>query len=157
MIRSLVTRLRGLCTPRVFRWFVVGVLFEMPDLLLIAFLVGTLGWPYALGTAISGELCTIMRFLVTDRFVFGHRRPTVLRLWQYHLANLLGFAVWWTGANVLEHLGVHYIVASVFATVISAAVNLVSNFLWVWRKPKETGPASTTAVSRLAAPTESAK
>ena len=135
-------RLKRLITPQVVRWFVVGVVFEIPDLILIKVTVGMLGWPYALGTIFSGELCTILRFFVVDRMVFGHARPTLTRLGQYHVANALGFAIWWIGANALEFFGMHYLVASLCATVVSAAFSMASNFLWVWRKPKVSLTAS---------------
>jgi len=55
--------------------------------------------------------------------------------WPYHVANALGFAVWWSAANLLKSVGVHYLVASVLAIVFSVGFGLVSNFLWIWRNP----------------------
>lgn len=128
--------------PKVFRWLVVGVLFELPDLLLIKVTVGVLGWPYAVGTFCSGWLCTVGRFLVLDRCVFGHARPSFTRLGQYHVANAFGFAIWWSSANALEFLGLHYLVASLVATAVSAGFNLAASFRWVWRKPSKTPGSS---------------
>ena len=128
-------RLRQMLTPQVMRWLVVGVLFSGLGLGLLKILAGILAWPYTLATLCSGEICTFLRFLMVDRWVFGHQRPSWQRLWQYHVANALGFAVWWTAANLLKSAGVHYLVASVLAMFFSVGFGLVSNFLWIWRKP----------------------
>lgn len=128
-------RLKQILTPQVLRWFAVGVVFAAAGLALIKLMAGILSWPYALATFLSGEICTILRFLVVDRWVFGHGRPTLTRLGQYHVANALGFAIWWSAANALKYVGVHYLVASVLAMFFSVGFSMASNFLWIWRKP----------------------
>ena len=102
---------------------------------MLKLMAGILGWPYMLATLLSGEIGTVLRFLVVDRWVFRHPRPTVRRLWQYHVANALGFGIWWGVANLLEAAGVQYLVASVLAMFFSVGVNMLSNFWWIWRKP----------------------
>jgi len=128
-------RLKQVITPQVVRWLVVGVVFAGVGLGLLKLMAGVLGWPYTLATLLSGEIGTILRFLVVDRWVFRHPRPTLLRLWQYHVANALGFGIWWSVANLLEAAGVQYLVASVLAMFFSVGVNMLSNFWWIWRKP----------------------
>ena len=128
-------RLQQFITPRVVRWIVVGIVFAAVGLGLLKLMAGVLGWPYTLATLLSGEIGTILRFLVVDRWVFRHPRPTLLRLWQYHVANALGFGIWWSVANLLEAAGVQYLVASVLAMFFSVGVNMLSNFWWIWRKP----------------------
>ena len=128
-------RLKQVITPQVVRWLVVGVVFAGVGLGLLKLMAGVLGWPYTLATLLSGEIGTILRFLVVDRWVFRHPRPTLLRLWQYHVANALGFGIWWSVANLLETAGVQYLVASVLAMFFSVGVNMLSNFWWIWRKP----------------------
>jgi len=127
--------LRRFVTPKVVRWLAVGVVFAAVGLGLLKLMAGVLGWPYILATLLSGEIGTILRFLVVDRWVFRHPRPTLTRLWQYHVANALGFGIWWSVANLLEAAGVHYLVASVLAMFFSVGVNMLSNFWWIWRKP----------------------
>ena len=128
-------RLKQFITPRVVRWLAVGVVFAAVGLGLLKLMAGVLGWPYTLATLLSGEIGTILRFLVVDRWVFRHPRPTLMRLWQYHIANALGFGIWWSVANLLEAAGVQYLVASVLAMFFSVGVNMLSNFWWIWRKP----------------------
>jgi len=127
-------RLKQFLTPQAMRWFVVGVVFSGAGLGLIKVMAGMLTWPYALATLLSGEICTILRFLVVDRWVFNHPRPTLTRLWQYHIANALGFAIWWSAANGLKFAGVHYLLASVLAMFFSVGFSFATNFLWIWRK-----------------------
>jgi len=128
-------RLKQFITPQVVRWLAVGVVFAVVGLGLLKLMAGILGWPYMLATLLSGEIGTVLRFLVVDRWVFRHPRPTVRRLWQYHVANALGFGIWWGVANLLEAAGVQYLVASVLAMFFSVGVNMLSNFWWIWRKP----------------------
>jgi putative flippase GtrA len=133
-------RLGKIITPRVVRWLAVGVVFSAVGLALLKLMAGVLGWPYTLATLLSGEIGTILRFLVVDRWVFRHPRPTLIRLWQYHIANALGFGIWWSVANLLKAAGVQYLVASVLAMFFSVGVNLLSNFWWIWRKPAVSKP-----------------
>ena len=127
-------RLKPLLSPEAIRWFIVGVVFAGAGLGLIKVMAGMLAWPYELATLLSGEICTILRFLVVDRWVFNHARPTLTRLWQYHVANALGFAIWWSAANGLKFAGVHYLLASVLAMFFSVGFNFAANFLWIWRR-----------------------
>ncbi|HTB80142.1 MAG TPA: GtrA family protein [Opitutaceae bacterium] len=126
--------LKQIITPQVLRWFVVGFIFAGIGLGLIKLLASSLGWPYTIATLTAGEIGTVLRFLVVDRWVFNHRRPTWGRLWQYHVANAAGFAVWWSAANLLKSAGVNYLLASIFAMFFSIGFNLLSNFWWIWRK-----------------------
>ena len=135
-----MNRLRHLFSPQVLRWIILGVIFAGLGLGLLKLMVGILAWPYALSTLLTGEIGTILRFLAVDRWVFRHNRPTFTRLWQYHVANLLGFAIWWTAANILKIVGVHYLMASILAMFFSVGFSLASNFLWIWRKPAAQPP-----------------
>ena len=130
-----MNHLKEIITPQVVRWLVVGSVFAGAGLALIKVMAGILEWPYALATLLSAEICTVFRFLLVDRWVFGHERPAVRRLWQYHVANALGFTIWWGAANVLRFAGVHYLVASVLALFFSVGFSILSNFFWIWRKP----------------------
>ncbi|MES2692354.1 MAG: GtrA family protein [Verrucomicrobiota bacterium] len=124
----------------VVRWSMVGGVFALLTLALIELFSGVLHWPYWLATALQAEITTILRFLVNDRWVFGHKRPTWRRCWQYHVANAGGFAVWYIATNLLQRGGVHYLVAPVLGAMCSAGVSLLSNFLWVWRKKPAVTP-----------------
>ena len=129
-------RFRTLLSHPVLRWFFVGLIFLGMGLSLLQFFVGYLGLPFWAGSLVQAELCTLLRFLVNDRWVFDRRRPTWSRLWKYHVANAGGFAVWWSIANSLQLLGVPYLWAATLPVVFSTLVSLVTNFLWVWRSDR---------------------
>jgi len=121
-------------THPVVRWFFVGVIFLGIGLSLLKLFVGVLGWPFWVASLVQAELCTLLRFLANDRWVFSQGRPTWVRLWKYHVANAGGFAVWWTTANGFQQLDVPYLWAATLAVVFSTTLSLATNFLWVWRR-----------------------
>src|SRR4051812_23291762 len=105
--------LKQIVSPQILRWLAVGGFFAALGVGSLKLLVGILAWPYMLATLGVGEITTILRFLAVDRWVFNHSRPTWKRLWQYHIANAVGFGIWWSAANILKAAGVNYLLASV--------------------------------------------
>lgn len=103
----------------------LGLLFLLMDLA---------GMQVVFGTLLSAEICTILRFLVNDRWVFGHPCPTRRRLLQYHVANATAFGVWWGATNALNLWGIHYLLAAVMAVGCSMGFSIAANFLWIWHK-----------------------
>lgn len=130
---SILALLQACSSKPWFRWVVVGGVFEAIGTPLLYVLHGVWLVPLLVATILTAELTTLPRFFVNDRLVFGHRRPSWLRLWQYHLACASGFAVWFSMANLLPLLGLHYIVASLCATGCSVGLAIASNFGWIWR------------------------
>ncbi len=124
------------------RWIIVGGIFGAFGLGLLHLFFAVLFWPYWVGTALQAEICTALRYLVNDRWVFAQPKPTWRRLWHYHVANAGGFAVWWITANLLQRSGVNYLLAAILAAACSAGVSLLSNFFWVWRKRAVTSTTS---------------
>lgn len=116
------------------KWSIVAGIFAVLGLGMLQVFFKVLHWPYWLSTALQAEICTMLRFLVNDRWVFGHARPTWPRLWQYHVANAGGFAVWWVAANLIQRTGVHHLLSAMLAALCSVGVSMLSNFFWVWRK-----------------------
>jgi dolichol-phosphate mannosyltransferase len=118
-------------------WWIVGTAFTLLNLPVLYVLVDLMGVPLAVATLVAGEAGLLARFLVNDRWVFGHRRPTRRRLWQYHLAVAGGFVIWWSATNLLSRTGIHYLVAALLATGASVMLSVATNFLWVWcHKPE---------------------
>ncbi len=133
----MLTKLKGLLKPEFLRWYAVGFVFTAFGLVLLKFMKG-FGWPDWAATFIQAEVCNILRFLIVDRWVFKHPKPTWKRLWQYHIANAAGFAVWWSVTFVLDHMGVYYLLAPILASGASVGLSIATNFLWIWKKPKVT-------------------
>jgi putative flippase GtrA len=116
------------------RWLMAGGVFMVINTAFLYLLVGLMRWPVMLATLISAELCTLLRYLVNDHWVFGHPRPSWRRLWQYHVANGAAFGIWWFAANALNLLGVHYLLAAILAVGFSTGFSMGTNFYWIWRK-----------------------
>jgi len=134
MLDTLIRRVKPLLTIAMLRWWIVGISFIGVNLALLYVIVDLLGLSVFVATFIAAEIGTVLRFLVNDRWVFGHANPTWKRLWQYHVATAGGAAVWLTATNLLAWWGVHYAIASVLAMACSVFVSLATNFLWIWRR-----------------------
>ena len=95
--------------------------------------------PLAVATLITAEIATILRFFVTNTWVFDRTASTAKGLWQFHWANAGGFAIWWCIGNLLPRYGVHYMVAVTAGIGGSMGFNILSSVFWIWRKDQ---PAS---------------
>jgi putative flippase GtrA len=114
------------------RWWIVGLGFTAGGLGVLYLLKDVLHWPLWVGTAIGSEVIMLLRFLANDRWVFGHRRPSWKRLWQFHVASAGGSLIWWVVANVLPRFGVYYLIAALAGTGCSVLFSMATNFLWIW-------------------------
>ena len=121
-------------------WFALGVLAFGGEVVLLALLYQHLRCPLWLASAVAAEAVLLARFMATDRLVFGHARPTLVRCGRFHGAGMGSFAVSWlvlNGAAAL--LGLPYVAAALLGSVAAFLWSALSNFLWVWR-PAPQGP-----------------
>jgi putative flippase GtrA len=116
------------------RWWIVGLAFTGGGLVVLYILRDILRLPLIVATAAGAEATLLVRFLINDRWVFGHRRPTWLRLWQFHLASAGGGVIWWVVANLLPRFGVQYLLAALAGSACSVVFSMATNFLWIWRQ-----------------------
>ena len=115
-------------------WFALGVLAFGVELILLAILHQWLRMPLWIASALAAELVILGRFLSTDRFVFGHRAPSLGRCWRFHVSALGSFTVSWIVLNsAAVMLGVQYVIAAFLGSVAAFAWSGLTNFLWVWR------------------------
>src|SRR2546428_5703013 len=89
---------------RVASWFVLGVTASAVELALLRVLYEWLTWPLPVATAIAAEVLILGKFLVADRWVFGHPWPTMMRLLRYHGASAGALVVYWLVINGLAEL-----------------------------------------------------
>lgn len=135
--------LKGIPLARIARWATVGFLFMGFNLPVLYLLVDVLQLELLLATLITALIGTSLRFLVNDRLVFGHPRPTLKRLRTYYVANAFALGIWYAVANLLPRSGLHYLLAAPLATCCSFSVSLATNFLWVWsNEPDRPAPES---------------
>jgi putative flippase GtrA len=131
-VRSLLQRLplRALA-----KWWLVGMAFLVIGTGALWVAKEPLRMPLWLATTVSAELTLLVRFLINDAWVFGHRRPSWQRLWQFHAASAGGFVIWWVLTMGLSRFGVNYLLASVAGSACSMGFSILTNFLWIWRHP----------------------
>ena len=120
-------------TRRVASWFLIGLTASLVELALLRLLYEGALWPLPVATAAAAETLILVKFLVTDRWVFGHASPTLERVVRYHGASAGAFIVYWLVVNGLAVLlGLPYIAAFLVGTAAAFSWSLMSNFLWVW-------------------------
>jgi putative flippase GtrA len=136
------------------RWWIVGLVFLGAGFGFLYFFKQVLGLPLVLATLFAAEVTTVTRFAINDMWVFGNRRPTWGRLWQFHAASAGGAAIWLVVANVLPRFGVHYLLASALGSALSVLLSMATNFLWIWRKRVHGSPAVEMAESAKVSSTE---
>ena len=118
---------------RVLGWTVLGVSAAAAELALLRALVEGLQVPLPVATALAAETLILVKFLVADRWVFGHPRPAVDRAIKYHGACAGALVVYWLVINALATLlGVPYALGFLIGTGASFVWSLLTNFLWVW-------------------------
>jgi putative flippase GtrA len=116
-----------------FKWWLVGMAFLAIGTGALWVAKEPLKMPLWLATITSAEFTLLIRFFINDAWVFGHKRPTWKRLWQFHLASAGGSAIWFVIALGLPQFGVHYLLASVAGSACSMCFSIMTNFLWIWR------------------------
>jgi putative flippase GtrA len=116
----------------VVRWWAVTGGFVVFDYSLLFLLVGVAGLGTTLGYTIDVAASTVLRYLVTDRFVFG-QTPSWRRFGQFVASTGTALVVWWVIATGLAWLGLHYLVAALVGSACSVGLNLVAHFRWIWR------------------------
>ena len=118
---------------RLTSWFVLGVSASVVELGLLRVLYEGLLWLLPVATAVAAEVLILAKFVIADRWVFGHPRPAVDRLVRYQGACFGALIVYWLAINGLAQLlGVPYMLAFILGTAASFGWSLVTNFLWVW-------------------------
>src|SRR5215207_1644079 len=123
-------------TIRFISWVVLGAGAAVAELGLLKVLYEMLLWPLPIATAVAAEVLILVKFVIADRWVFGHPRPTLHRLLRYHGACAGALVVYWLVINGLAVLlGLAYELGFVLGTGASFVWSLLTNFFWVWARP----------------------
>jgi putative flippase GtrA len=126
--------LQSIFANSVVRWWIVGIGFTIASIPLLHFFEKDLHISKLISSIVVSELLTLLRYLVNDRWVFGHPKPSWTRLWQYHVANASSFVLWVIIYNLLGYLfKIEGAIAVVIATAFSVGLSMATNFLWIWR------------------------
>jgi putative flippase GtrA len=128
LVRSLVCLDR-----RLLGWLAVGVCASLLELGVLRALHDGLDLALPVATALAAEMLIVLKFGVTDRWVFGHPWPTVQRALRYHGACAGALVVYWLVINLASAvLGVPYVLGFLIGTGAAFMWSLATNFLWVW-------------------------
>jgi cobalt-zinc-cadmium efflux system protein len=142
-------------TRRVASWFLLGLTASLVELGLLRLLYEVLQWPLLLATFTAAEALILVKFVVADRWIFGHRIPTLGRLFRYHGASLGAVIVYLIVINGLTLIvGVPYVAAFIIGTGAAFTWSLLTNFLWVWAQPLRSSPSMDPPPDRAAASNE---
>ena len=127
----------------------LGLVAFGAEVTVLAVLYQRLRCPLWLASAVAAETVLLARFLTTDRLVFGHSKPTLVRCTRFHGAAAGSFAVSWVVLNSSATLlGVPYVTAVFLGSVAAFMLSAVTNFLWVWRRATDDGPTTLSAERR---------
>jgi putative flippase GtrA len=110
-----------------------GLFLGILTLLIMHLLVGILHLTVPFSTAITAEICTIIRYFINSSWVFNHSPLSTKSFLNFHIANFGAFLAWWITANFINIMGVHYLLSSILAVCASVVVSFLSSFFWVWR------------------------
>lgn len=115
-------------------WGILGALAVLGELALFSLLYRGMGLAQSLAYPLASESMILVRFLLTDRVVFGHAAPTWGRTLRYHGACAGAFAITWLVIAVAERFALaEGEVAWAVGTAVSLVWSLLASFLWVWR------------------------
>lgn len=120
---------------RFFNWVLVGLAASVLELGLLRALHDGFNLALPVATAVAAEVLILLKFGVTDRWVFGHPWPTAQRAMRYHGACAGSLVVYWLVINAASVvLDVPYAAGFVLGTAAAFAWSLATNFLWVWSR-----------------------
>lgn len=126
--------LQSILANSVVRWWIVGIGFTVASIPLLHFFEKDLHVTKLISSIVVSEFLTLLRYLVNDRWVFGHPKPSWMRLWQYHVANAGSSVLWLLTYNLLGYwFKIEGAIAVIIATTLSVGLSMATNFLWIWR------------------------
>ncbi len=118
---------------RVAGWSLLGLSASIVEFVLLRGLYEALGLPLPVASAVAAEVMIMVKFLLNDRYVFGHAWPTFRRLVRYHGASAGALIVYWLVINAVSVLGGEpYVAGFVIGTAAAFTWSLLTNFFWVW-------------------------
>jgi putative flippase GtrA len=130
-------------------WFAVGVVAVALELGCLMVLYHWIEAPLWIASSVAAETLMLARFFVTDRWVFGHRKASLRRLWRYHAACAGAFVLSWSVLNTsATFFGVPPVIAWVLGTSVALAWSAWTNLKWVWQLTPTAGVPASTALPR---------
>jgi dolichol-phosphate mannosyltransferase len=124
---------------------VVGITGVVVNTVLLYLLVSRLGLNHLVAAAISTEVSVLTNFALNDAWTFRDTRAGswwIVRAAQYNAVALGGMVISLAVlATLTMGLGLHYLVANLFAMAASTLSNYALNTRFTWAGSIQSGPA----------------
>jgi putative flippase GtrA len=118
----------------IFIWLLIGLLIALISTLCLYVFIDLLEFRVGVATLINAEILILFRYYLLKAFIFKSKtKKSLISLYNFHIASVAGFAIWWIITNFLVNQGFFYIYANLFGIVFSVFFNFISHFFWIWR------------------------
>lgn len=119
---------------RMGKFLVVGGLGAFVNTGVLVVLYHQLHLALVVASALATELAIGHNYLWNDRWTFGQRGLSLSRFAKFNLVSLGGQCVTVATLWILvQHAGLHYVVANLIAIGLAVAWNFSVNLRWTWR------------------------
>jgi putative flippase GtrA len=115
---------------------VVGLSGTVVNASLVYLLHGLLHWSLPVAVVVASEVAIFNNFLWNDRWTFGRRDPSILRLLRFNLSSLGGVAINTIITTALTAAGLPYLVSLLIGVGAATLGNFTVSTLWIWRVPQ---------------------
>jgi putative flippase GtrA len=120
---------------RMLRFAIVGLVGVGVNLAVVRLLFGQLHWAAPFASAVAVELSIVGNFIGNNRWTFGERSLSFVRFFRYNLTALGGLAITaGTFTLLMQHTGVHYLIADLVGIGLATGWNFAVSVLWTWAR-----------------------
>lgn len=115
------------------KFLIVGGLGAFVNTGILVILYHLLHLALVVASALATELAIGHNYLWNDRWTFGRRGPSLSRFAKFNLVSLGGQCVTVVTLWILvQHAGLHYVVANLIAIGLAVVWNFSVNLRWTW-------------------------
>lgn len=118
-----------------YRFLIVGCSGVLVNSATLFMLYQVLRLPLILSSALSVEVAIASNFIGNDLWTFRRTGRSLSRFVKFNLVSLGGLVVTTGTAWLLvQHGGMHYLLANLTGIGLAAMCNFVANLKWTWRR-----------------------
>ena len=121
-------------STRFARFCLVGLLGVVVNSVVLYIAHGVVGLPLLMASALAVEVAILHNFLWNERWTFGERNLSLVRLGKFNATSLGGLLITLGALHLLVTYGrVHYLLANLVGIALASAWNFGVSVLWTWR------------------------
>lgn len=134
----------GTRNRRLIQYVLVGAIGLGVNQGVLYLVTGVAGLSYVIGGAVSRVVSVCTNYVLNDGWTWRAYGASGVARWlwrgvKYVATRVVGIAIGWIALLVLvEMLGLHYLVANVFAVGVGIVWGFGASELWVWRTDEST-------------------